>query len=161
MTENGAEPIAILVVDANVIMSVILGGETNATRHVFTKLLESGVLLFAPETLAHEVERNLPRAVEVKLLKQTSDKAVIEATITASLEVWKSLEPLLKTVSVSEYAHLEKVARKRVGFDVDDWPYVALALHLNCAIWTRNVRHLAGGGVPVWTTDRVQILLED
>ena len=154
------EPAAVLVVDANVIMSVILGGETNATRHVFTKLLESGVLLFAPETLANEVERNLPRAVEVKLLKQTADKAIIEATVTASLESWKALEPLLKMVTLDKYAHLEKVARKRVGFDVDDWPYVALALHFNCAIWTRNVKHLAGGGVPVWTTDRVQILLE-
>jgi predicted nucleic acid-binding protein len=154
------EPAAVLVVDANVIMSVILGGETNATRHVFTKLIESGVLLFAPKTLANEVEQNLPRAVEVKLLKQTSDRAVIEASVTASLESWKALETLLQIVSANEYKHLEKVARKRVGFDVDDWPYVALALQLNCAIWTRNVRHLAGGGVPVWTTDRVQILLE-
>jgi predicted nucleic acid-binding protein len=154
------EPAAILVVDANVIMSVILGGETNTTRLVFTKLLESGVLLFAPETLANEVERNLPRAVEVKLLKQTLDKGVIEATATASLEAWKALEPLLQMVSASEYGHLDKVARKRVGFDVEDWPYVALALHFNCAIWTRNVKHLAGGGVPVWTTNRVQILLE-
>lgn len=150
----------LLVVDANVVMSIILGGETNATRNVFVKLIEANVLLFLPDVCLIEVERNLPRAIEVKLLKQTTDSSVIEAALTAALTAWRELQKLFQIVPLEDFQHLEKTARKRVGFDVDDWPYVALALHLDCAIWTRNVKHLAGGGVPVWTTDRVMVYLE-
>jgi predicted nucleic acid-binding protein len=84
----------LLVVDANIAMSIILGGETNATRNVFVKLLEAGVLLFVPDVCLVEVERNLPRAIEVKLLKQTSDWGIIQAALTEALVARKELQKL-------------------------------------------------------------------
>jgi predicted nucleic acid-binding protein len=160
LKKSNVENKRLLVVDANIAMSIILGGQTNTTRNTFVKLLEAGVLLFIPDLCLVEVERNLPRAIEVKLLKQTTDSSIIQAALVQSLAAWQELQKLFQIVPLGEFQYLEKMARKRVGFDVDDWSYVALALHLDCAIWTKNVKHLAGGGVPVWATDRVMVYLE-
>lgn len=53
---------------------------------------------------------------------------------------------------VSEYSHLEAEARARIPADADDWPTLALALALDCGVWTGD-RDFFGCGLPVWRTD--------
>jgi len=47
---------------------------------------------------------------------------------------------------------LEIEAKERIPRDPDDWHTVALAIHLNTAIWTQDNDFL-GCGCPCWTTD--------
>ncbi|MCA5894378.1 hypothetical protein LEP48_13625 [Isoptericola sp. NEAU-Y5] len=44
--------------------------------------------------------------------------------------------------------------------DPDDWPILAVALMLECQVWTED-NDFFGTGVPIWTTDRVGIYLAD
>jgi hypothetical protein len=59
----------------------------------------------------------------------------------------------------SAYTHLDEVARRRVPRDPNDWPTVALALTLDCGIWTADADFL-GCGVPTWTTETLSLHLE-
>ena len=57
------------------------------------------------------------------------------------------------------YADFRAEAQLRLrGRDEEDWPFVALALTLNCPIWTED-QDFFGSGVPTWTTDRVELYL--
>jgi predicted nucleic acid-binding protein len=55
-------------------------------------------------------------------------------------------------VSPRVYADRIEVARRRVPRDPKDAPVVALALALNCGIWTGD-RDFFGCGVAVWITE--------
>lgn len=50
-------------------------------------------------------------------------------------------------------------ARRRIPRDPQDAPMVALALVLDCGIWTGD-HDFFGCGVPVWTTETLQLYLE-
>lgn len=55
----------------------------------------------------------------------------------------------------------EAEARRRLrGRDEEDWPVLAAALSLSCAIWTEDTDFF-GTGVAVWTSDRVEIFLKE
>jgi predicted nucleic acid-binding protein len=54
--------------------------------------------------------------------------------------------------------HMEK-ARRRIPRDPGDSPTVALALGLNCGIWTAD-QDFFGCGLPVWTTETLQLYLD-
>jgi len=43
--------------------------------------------------------------------------------------------------------------------DEDDWPVLATALGLACAVWTDDSGFF-GTGIAVWTTNRVEIFLQ-
>jgi len=50
----------------------------------------------------------------------------------------------------------EALARVR---DADDWPALALAMQLECAIWTED-QDFFGTGVATWTTNTVELYLK-
>lgn len=58
--------------------------------------------------------------------------------------------------SVLESAKEEALTRIR---DKDDWPALALALQLECAIWTED-QDFFGIGIATWTTNTVERYLE-
>jgi len=58
--------------------------------------------------------------------------------------------------SVLGSAREEALARFR---DKDDWPALALALQLECAIWTED-QDVFGIGIATWTTNTVERYLE-
>ncbi len=71
-----------------------------------------------------------------------------------------SLPLLVVPVPYDVYGGVEQAARKRLtGRDEKDWPFLALALQLNCPIWTEDADFF-GSGVATWTTDRIQLCLE-
>ena len=72
-----------------------------------------------------------------------------EAELSASLE---HLGYIIEPVESDLYAAFESDARKRLrGRDESDWPVLATALALACAIWTEDADFF-GTGVAVWTT---------
>lgn len=73
----------------------------------------------------------------------------------------EALLSLLLIVQVVENSVLgsakeEALARIR---DKDDWPALALALPLECAIWTED-QDVFGIGIATWTTNTVERYLE-
>jgi hypothetical protein len=54
----------------------------------------------------------------------------------------------------------ESEARQRLrSRDESDWPILAAALGLACAVWTEDA-DLFGTGVTVWTTNRIENFFE-
>jgi len=49
--------------------------------------------------------------------------------------------------------------KKGIPRDEADWPILATALGLGCGLWTED-QDFFGTGVAVWTTNRIEILLE-
>jgi predicted nucleic acid-binding protein len=68
---------------------------------------------------------------------------------------------LVREIERDLYAQYEAVARQRIDLrDEDDWPVLAVALALDCPIWTEDTDFF-GCGVATWTTDRVQLYLAE
>jgi predicted nucleic acid-binding protein len=81
-----------------------------------------------------------------------------DADLAATLE---DLKLLVNPIDRDAYDHLEAEARERLrGRDEDDWPILATALSLSCAIWTEDADFF-GAGVAQWTSDRVEIFLRN
>ena len=65
----------------------------------------------------------------------------------------------IDVVPASYYLHLQEAAKRRVPRDENDWPTVALAMTLDCGIWTADADFL-GCGVPTWTTETLLLHLD-
>jgi predicted nucleic acid-binding protein len=80
------------------------------------------------------------------------------ADFSASLEY---LRNIIETVTPELYAAFESEARQRLrGRDESDWPILAAALGLGCAVRTEDTDFF-GTGVAVWTTNRIEIFLKE
>ena len=74
-------------------------------------------------------------------------------------EVTQELEEIVVAIPEEYYAAHETDARRRLRRrDESDWPYLALAMKLQCPIWTED-QDFFGTGIPTWTSDRVEIFL--
>jgi predicted nucleic acid-binding protein len=74
---------------------------------------------------------------------------------------FSSLANVIQTVEVEAYSGFETIARQRLERrDENDWPILAAALALRCPIWTEDTDFF-GCGVATWTTDRVELYLDD
>jgi len=128
-----------LVVDANILYSVILKTEGRVADVFFNT--RPVLDLVAPLLLKQELQRHRSR-----MAKQTG-KTIPEITLTQEL--------LLKRVTFIDDALIDDnawaTARKFVKqVDPDDEDFVALALHLNCPLWTGDNKlstALKGSGV--------------
>jgi len=80
------------------------------------------------------------------------------ADVSASLQY---LRTLIEPVTPELYAVFESDARQRLcGRDENDWPVLATALALACAVWTED-EDFFGTGIAVWTTNRIEIFLKE
>jgi hypothetical protein len=80
-----------------------------------------------------------------------------DGDLSASLEY---LRNIIEVVTPELYAVFESEARQRLrGRDESDWPILATALGLACAVWTEDADFF-GTGVAVWTTNRIEIFLK-
>jgi predicted nucleic acid-binding protein len=82
----------------------------------------------------------------------TTGKLSKEAGADLTQAASQLLETRIITVPQIEYGYLEIEAKERIPRDPDDWHTVALAIHLDAAIWTQDNDFL-GCGCPCWTTD--------
>lgn len=135
-----------IILDANILIRAVLG------RHV-RQLLESyasrGFRFYAPDTAYAEAARHLH-----PLLRKRNKP---DADVSATLEY---LQYLVEPIDQDIYGVFEKGARQRLRErDEQDWPVLAAALALSCAIWTED-RDFFGTGIAVWTSNRIEIFLK-
>jgi len=134
-----------IVLDANILIRAVLG---RRVRQLVETYGAQGVRFFAPDVAFGEAHKYLP-----PLLKKRGRP---HADVSFTLEY---LGNFIETVSREVYASLESEARQRLrGRDETDWPVLAAAMGLACAVWTEDADFF-GTGVPVWTTNRVEIYL--
>jgi predicted nucleic acid-binding protein len=90
---------------------------------------EHGPRCIAPEAVASEIARHIPRLAS----KRKLDPALLFAALRVMPIEWKA---------ASEYeSHREEAERRIAERDPDDWPTIALALKLQVPVWTQDKDH--------------------
>jgi predicted nucleic acid-binding protein len=136
-----------IVLDANILIRAVLG---RRVRQLIDTYADQGVRFFAPDVAFDDAEKYLP------LLLKKHDMP--HAGVSAALEY---LRNFIEPVAPELYAVFESEARQRLrGRDEDDWPILAAALALACPVWTEDADFF-GTGVAVWTTNRIEIFLQE
>ncbi|MFC0134505.1 nucleotide-binding protein [Massilia eurypsychrophila] len=130
-----------IVLDANILIGAVLG-------HRIRKLVEQygvTVSLFTPDLAWAEANRYVP-ALLTKRSKGTQD----------GMQYLNRPSQIVRIVGSDSYRGLERQAQARIGArDPNDWPVLACAMSLGCAIWTDD-KDFSGVGVPVWRTGLVE-----
>ena len=135
-----------LVLDANILIRAVLGRRVRQLLEVYAP---HGIRFYAPDVAYADAERYLPAL----LAKRGKSDADLSATL-------QYLQSLVEPVDSEIYGLHQEDARERLrGRDEEDWPVLAAALALNCAIWTEDTDFF-GTGAAVWTTGRVEIFLK-
>lgn len=148
-SEPAASARKALVLDANILVRAVLGRRVLALLETYA----GGVAFLTPEIAFADVRRHLPGILARRGVPPVAIDQLLER------EVLGRLPMLVTPVPQEVYAILETEARQRLaGRDESDWPFVALALTLNCPIWTEDPDFF-GSGVATWTTNRVEIYL--
>jgi predicted nucleic acid-binding protein len=134
-----------LVIDANILIRAVLGRQIKVTLAKHGNEMD----FFAPEVAFEDAERHLP-AVLTKFNRS--------AEIEAALSLLNQLRGIVTSVPHDAYLLIKDDALARILRDPDDWHVLAVAMLLDCPIWTED-NDFFGTGVPTWTTDRVEIYL--
>jgi predicted nucleic acid-binding protein len=136
-----------IVLDANILIRAVLG---RRVWQLIDTYAGQRVRFFAPDVAFDDAEKYLP-----PLLKKRGRP---HADFSASLEY---LQNIIETVTPELYGVFESEALQRLrGRDESDWPILATALGLACAVWTEDTDFF-GTGVAVWTTNRIEIFLKE
>ena len=135
-----------IVLDANILVRAVLGRRVKTLLETYAA---RGVQFCAPQEAFDDAETYLP-GILARRGKTTAD-------LSAALEY---LSQIVKTLEPDFYCLFESEARIRLrGRDEQDWPVLAAALGLHCAIWTEDADFF-GTGVAVWTTSHIEIFLQ-
>lgn len=134
-----------LVIDANILIRAVLGHRVKETLTGHA----TDVDFFAPEVAFDDAEKHLP-AVLTKF-NRTDE-------IEPALVFLDQLHGIVAAVPEDAYVDIKADALARIQRDPDDWPVLAVAMLLDCPIWTED-NDFFGTGVPTWTTDRIDIYL--
>lgn len=65
---------------------------------------------------------------------------------------------IVQSVDRSLYEEYEEAARRHITRDPDDWPMWPSSFLFNLPIWSED-QDFFGIGIPIWTTDRVELYL--
>jgi len=133
-----------LVLDANILIRAVLGSRVLALLRTYAEQVE----FLTPDTAFEEAREKLPEILERRRVPVAPAMAILD-----------QLAGVVQVVEAETYKSFEHVARQRIAHrDEDDWPVLAAALALGCAIWTEDTDFF-GCGVATWTTDRVELYL--
>jgi predicted nucleic acid-binding protein len=135
-----------IVLDANILIRAVMG---RRVRELLEHYASPQVQCCAPDAAYLDAEKYLP-----SLLRKRGKPA---PDVSGSL---RYLPHLVKPIYRETYDVFEDEARERLrGRHEDDWPVLATALALTCAIWTEDTGFF-GTGIGVWTTNRIEIFLK-
>jgi len=135
-----------IVLDANILIRAVLG---RRVRHLLETYTARGAVFYAPDVAYADAEKYLPPLLQKRHKTETDVPATLGY-----------LQHLIEPVDRESYGIFEEEARERLrGRDEEDWPVLASALALNCVVWTEDADFF-GTGVPVWTTNRIEIFLK-
>src|ERR1700751_1125516 len=127
-----AHPAEMIVLDANILIRAVLG---RRVWQLIDTYAGQGARFFAPDVAFDDAEKYLP-----PLLKKRGRS---DADFSASLEY---LRNIIETVTPELYGVFESEARQRLrGRDESDWPILATALGLACAVWTEDTDFFGTG----------------
>ncbi len=133
-----------IVLDANILVRAVLGTKVSTLLYDYSDSTE----YFTTQYCFEEARKHLPA-----ILKRRGGDAK---------KVLQSLDLLEKTIHAVESAFYESLydeAYERIGKrDINDWPLVALALQLDCPVWTED-QDFFGTGLAVWNTQTVHLYL--
>jgi len=132
-----------LVIDANILISCLISG--NISGMVFSPNLE----LYGPELLFDEVRRHKQEIMHKSALPETDVDLLL-------LLLEKQVTIVPAVAFSSELSKAEALLREHKK----DIPYLALALHLACPLWSYEKRLEAIEGVRIVTTQDVMDLLK-
>ncbi|NCR19396.1 MAG: nucleotide-binding protein [Microcystis aeruginosa LL13-03] len=134
-----------IVLDANILIRAVLGKKVRNTIERFVP----SVQFFTPDLCYEDAQRYLPILFEKRNLKARD-----------ALDVLEKMTCLIQLVDSSLYGLYEQEAKQRIAArDVNDWSIVAVALMLDCPIWTEDADFF-GAGIATWTSDRVHLYLD-
>ena len=138
-----------IVLDANILIRAVLGRRAFALLEDYAQR----VSFLTPEIAFSDVAARLPNI----LTRRGSQPDDLETLL--GHDILGRLRLLVIAVASDAYAAREHEARRRLARrDELDWPYLALALTVDCPIWTED-QDFFGSGVATWTTDRVEFYL--
>ncbi|WP_048090908.1 PIN domain-containing protein [Geoglobus acetivorans] len=136
----------LLVIDANVVFAALIARGGTFRVFVMNKILRK-FRFIAPEYLFIEIREHFDEILKKTKLSQEELEVVLDF-----------LEEQIEVVPFEEFEDEYDVAR-RISPDPDDVPYFALALKLNCAIWSNDRKLEEQDIVKVYTTrDIIQML---
>ncbi len=124
-----------LVIDANVLFAALIKESTTAEI-----IFNENIHLFAPEFLLEEFEEH--KDYILGKTKRTEDKFI---------EIVGALKQIIVIIPKDEFETFIERASK-VCPDKDDIAYFALALKLNCGIWSNEEKLKNQDTVPVYST---------
>jgi predicted nucleic acid-binding protein len=137
-----------LVLDAHILMRAVLG--TRVAQLISDYV--TAVTFLTAEEACKDAATYLPEIC--------ANRGLEEAATQAALKKLDALRRLIRVIPPAVFAHQETAARERLqGRDADDWPYLGLAMVFDCPLWTED-RDFFGCGIPLWTTDRVELYLK-
>jgi len=135
-----------IVLDANILIRAVLG---RRVRQLLEGYAARGIRFYAPDVAYSDAEKYLPPL----LIKRGKSAADVSTAL-------HYLQTLVESVDAESYGLAEEDARERLrGRDEDDWPVLATALVLSCAVWTEDTDFF-GTGIAVWTSSRIEIFLK-
>lgn len=133
-----------IILDANILVRAVLG---TRVKGIITDHGEQAQF-FAPEVAYVDAEHYLPQILAKHDRADEIDDAL------AYLEQLRAVV-LPVPEEVYEYRRVDALSRIE-SRDPDDWPVLAVAIVIECPIWTED-QDFFGAGVPTWTTDRVEL----
>ncbi len=137
-----------LVLDANILMRAVLG---RRVRQIIETHVEHAAF-YAPDVAIADARRHLPDVVR----KRGGD----DAAVAAALELLDAVVRNVDEIETEAYVAHRPAALARIEKrDPDDWPILATAMTLDCPVWTED-KDFFGTGVPIWTSDRVELYLK-
>jgi predicted nucleic acid-binding protein len=126
-----------LVVDSNIIFSALI--KKSITRDI---ILSDLFELYAPEHIFNEITKHK----ELLLRKSKLDGGDFEALL---LLLQKHIHLVIKDKYYEKMTIAEDILR---NIDITDSPFLALALALNCPIWSNDEHFTKQGKVVVYAT---------
>jgi len=131
----------ILVVDTNIFFSALI--KRGFMFDLLFSILKRGIQLYSPQYLIEEIERNNEKLLKYSKLSQNELNFVIEFLLSN-----------LKIIAESEYVSFLLDA-KNLAPHIKDVPYFALALQLNCPIWSNEMSFKEQPKVKVYSTSEL------
>ena len=134
-----------IVLDANILVRGVLGQRVPDLLHRY----HDSPLFYTPSFCFSEARRHLPAILG---RRSHADPGMV-------LHALNALHVIVQPVDEAAYAGHEEEAKQRIREqDIDDWPVVALAITLDCPVWTED-KDFFGTGIPTWRTRNVEIYL--
>lgn len=135
-----------LVVDANILFSFF---RENPVRFMILNASSFNLKLFSPAHGVNELRSNISDLMKYSKLSKEEILSMIE-----------KLEKLIIVIPSLEYKNFKLKAQELSPHKSDkDTPYFALALKLNCPIWSNESALKKQSWVPIFTTEELVNLL--